>query len=209
MAILKISERGSGSQHAAETARNYPRPLTLAELFLLGPGAKSRLLLTSDSLGSPWQTALIPLVNICAQLLWPRCTSATFQEFLLSACQHMQIQAYVRLLSTWCDFNCHSRQFLLGSALLNMGEPEKACDWMIKGAGGIGTDPFLTSHLFSQDVNLGDYTPDQLTVMYFLKVINLFEQFGYHDHVIELAKTAIAICDENDANRVRKFENFI
>ena len=25
---------------------------------------------------------------------------------------------------------------------------------------------------------------------------------GYYDHVIELAKTAIAICDENDQNRV-------
>ena len=35
----------------------------------------------------------------------------------------MQIQQYVRLLSTWCDWNCQSRQFLLGSALLNMGEP--------------------------------------------------------------------------------------
>jgi len=46
-----------------------------------------------------------------------------FQEFLLSACQHLQIQQYVRLLSTWCDWNCQSRQFLLGSALLNMGEP--------------------------------------------------------------------------------------
>ena len=116
----------------------------------------------------------------------------------------MQIQEYVRLLSTWCDFNCHSRQFLLGSALLNMGEPEKACDWMIKGAGGIGTDAFLTSHLFSAEEldSIGDSTVDQLTVMYFLKVINLFEQFGYHDHVIELAKTAIAICDENDQNRV-------
>ena len=205
MAILKISDRSSGSQHAAEIARTYPRPLTLAELFLLGPGAKARSLLTNDSVGgSAWQTALMPLVNICAQLLWPRCAVSTFQEFLLSACQHMQIQEYVRLLSTWCDFNCHSRQFLLGSALLNMGEPDKACDWMIQGAGGIATDEFLNKHLFGHDemASIGDCSADQLTVMYFLKIIHLFEQFGYHDHVIELAKTAIAICDENDSNRV-------
>ena len=51
---------------------------------------------------------------------------------VLSACQFMQIQEYVRLLSTWCDWNCHSRQFLLGSALMNMGEPEKASDWMVQ-----------------------------------------------------------------------------
>ena len=77
----------------------------------------------------------------------------SFSAFLLTACQHMQIQEYVRLLSTWCDFNCHSRQFLLGSALLNMGEPEKACDWMIKGAGGIGTDVFLTRWIFHDFIN--------------------------------------------------------
>ena len=50
--------------------------------------------------------------------------------------------------------------------------------------------------------SIGDCSVDQLAVMYFLKVINLFEQFGYHDHVIELAQTAIAICDESDQNRV-------
>ena len=49
----------------------------------------------------------------------------------------LQVQEYVRLLSTWCDWNCHSRQFILGSALLNMGEPDKASDWMIKAAAGI------------------------------------------------------------------------
>ena len=50
---------------------------------------------------------------------------------------NQQVQEYVRLLSTWCDWNCHSRQFILGSALLHMGEPDKASDWMIKAAAGI------------------------------------------------------------------------
>ena len=115
----------------------------------------------------------------------------------------MQIQEYVRLLSTWCDYNCHSRQFLLGSALLNMGEPDKAFDWMIQAAGGVTVDPFLTKHLFSTEEidSLEDYSQDQLTVMYYLKVIALFEQFGYYENVIELAKTAIAVCDKDDANR--------
>ncbi len=30
----------------------------------------------------------------------------------------------------------------------------------------------------------------------------LFEQFGYYDCVIDLAKTAAAICDENDPDKV-------
>ena len=211
MAVLKISRQSTGTQHAAQVARTYPRPLTLSELFLLGPASKARLLLISNmdgNGGSPWQSALMPLVNICAQLLWPKCAVSAFQGFLLSACQHMQIQEYVRLMSTWCEHNCHSRQFLLGSALLNMGEPEKAYEWMIQAAGGIGVDTFLAKHLFSieeLDSLKADCTDavDQLTVMYYLKIIALFEQFGYYENVLDLAKTALAVCDENDPNRVR------
>ena len=211
MAVLKISRQSTGTQHAAQVARTYPRPLTLSELFLLGPASKARLLLISNmdgNGGSPWQSALMPLVNICAQLLWPKCAVSAFQGFLLSACQHMQIQEYVRLMSTWCEHNCHSRQFLLGSALLNMGEPEKAYEWMIQAAGGIGVDTFLAKHLFSieeLDSLKADCTDavDQLTVMYYLKIIALFEQFGYYENVLDLAKTALAVCDEKDPNRVR------
>ena len=43
---------------------------------------------------------------------------------------------------------------------------------------------------------------DRLQVLYFLKIISLFEQFGYNDFVIELANTALEICDEKDPNRV-------
>lgn len=201
MAVLKISDQHSGtSQQVTELARNCLRPLTLSELFLMGPGRIARNLLTSDTRGqqSTWNSILMPLVSISAQLLWPRCAVPTFQEFLLSACQHLQIQEYVRLLSTWCDWNCQSRQFLLGSALLNMGEPEKACDWMIQAASGVKSDRFLSKQLFPD----GDVTDgERLSVLYFLKVIQLFEQFGYYDCVIDLAKTAAAICDENDPDK--------
>ena len=145
MAVLRISESSSsqvGLERLARLARRSGRPLTISELFLRGPGgSKARSLLTSDMANaSPWHGLLMPLVNIVAQLLWPRCAVPDFQEFMLAACQHMHIQEYVRLLSTWCDCNCHSRQFLLGSALLHMGEPEKACDWMVGAAGGIPGD---------------------------------------------------------------------
>ena len=106
----------------------------------------------------------------------------------------MQVQEYVRLLSTWCDWNCHSRQFVLGSALLNMGEPDKASDWMVKAAAGIvnsasRSDRFLLMQLFSREEVEGlQDDADKLTVLYFLKVIQLFEQSGHYDFVIELAK---------------------
>ncbi len=164
MAVLRLSgaanhhhQRGPsaassayvGAESLAQLARASRRPFTLAELFLRGPGgARARQLLSVSSAGGKpaaaetgaWRSALAPLVSIAAQLLWPRCAVSAFQEFLLTACQHMQIQEYVRLLSTWCEWNCHSRQFLLGSALLSMGEPEKAADWMVKAAGGVPTD---------------------------------------------------------------------
>jgi nuclear pore complex protein Nup160 len=217
MAVLKISDNkkhalggsAEASAHqAAQIARTSSRPLTLSELFLRGPGSKARSLLTTNQSDhcSPWYTVLTPLVNISAQLLWPRCAVPAFQQFLLAACQHMQIQEYVRLLSTWCDYYCHSRQFLLGSALLNMAEPEKACDWMIQAVGGVVSDRFLSSQIFSRQ-ELGDEEENvdaltkRLTNLYFLKVIQLFEQFGYYDYVIDLAETAMGVCDEADPDR--------
>ena len=117
----------------------------------------------------------------------------------------MQIQEYVRLLSTWCDWNCHSRQFLIGSALLSTGEPDKACDWMIQAVGGIGNDPFLTNHLFNaaSDKSVGSMTPSRMNVTYFLKIIHLFEQFGYYEQVIELANAAMVVCDDANPDKVK------
>ncbi len=39
-------------------------------------------------------------------------------------------------------------------------------------------------------------------VLYFLKVIELFDKFGYYDFVVELAKTALAVCDSDNPNKV-------
>ena len=116
----------------------------------------------------------------------------------------------MRLLGTWCDCNCHSRQFLLGSALLHMGEPEKACDWMVDAAGGIPGDRFLLAQLFTrQELSDCGENLEKLQVLYFLKIIRLFEQFGYNDFVIELANTALDICDEGDPNRVKNLSSQI
>jgi hypothetical protein len=50
MAVLKISEHhGAEGQHVTELAKNCQRPLTLSELFIMGPGRKARSLLTSDT----------------------------------------------------------------------------------------------------------------------------------------------------------------
>ena len=117
MAVLNISSTGSSSTSSSQLARLTrlsSRPLTLSELFLIGPGGvKARSLLTSDTDHSAsWHSVLMPLVNISAQLLWPRCAISTFQEFLLSACQHMQIQVNTRHVSSMI----HSARLSLASS---------------------------------------------------------------------------------------------
>ena len=74
---------------------------------------------------------------------------------------------------------------------------------MVQAASGIRTDRFMTQQLFP-NVDL-TMDADRLTVLYFIKVIQLFEQFGFYDCVIDLARTAAAICDENDPDKVNSW----
>lgn len=76
---------------------------------------------------------------------------------------------------------------------------------MIRAAGGIPGDSFLVRQILREEMMEMEDDNDggKLQVLYFLKVIELFQQFGYYDFVIELAKTALDICDAEDPNRVR------
>jgi len=99
--------------------------------------------------------------------VWPVCRHFVFPEFLLASGQHLLIQEYVRLLHGWCEWNNCSRKFLLGSALLDMGEPYKAYDLLVQAAKGITTDDFMASKLVPSADNLSE---QQLLVLYYLKV---------------------------------------
>jgi len=189
MAVLKLNDSSTSSAQAKEN-------MSILELFLAGPGTRVRSVV-GDVCGDAWLLALPPLTNMTAQLLWPRCAAPTFLHFLLTSCQHILIQQYCRLLSTWCDWHCHARQFLLATALLNMCEQEKAVDLFISAAGGVPQDLFLTEHL----LNLTGETPDDLTVAYFLRVISLLEQFSCPDLVITMAETGLAVTPQTHPER--------
>lgn len=94
MAVLRISE---SSYSTSELARINSHPLTLSELFLRGPGGSCAraLLARSNSDAASVSVILNPLISVAAQMLWPKCAVPTFQEFLLSACQHLQIQVII------------------------------------------------------------------------------------------------------------------
>merc|ERR550519_2406247 len=191
LAVLRLGEDSTNSPHSVR------EHASILEMFLVGPGSRVRAVVGDLSGWDAWLTALPPLTNMTAQLLWPRCAAPTFLHFLLVSCQHALIQKYCRILSTWCDWHCHARQFLLATALLNMCEQEKAVDLFLSAAGGVPQDQFLTEHL----LNLTGDTADDLTVSYFLRVISLLELFSCPDMVITMAETGIAVAPQTHPER--------
>lgn len=125
------------------------------------------------------------------QLVWPVCRHFVFPEFLLASCQHLQIQEYVRLLHGWCEWNNCSRKFLLGSALLDMGEPYKAYDLLVQAAKGITTDEFMATKLVP---SAGILSEQRLLVLYYLKVcefsVNVFSTLQVIALTVSVVMTA-------------------
>ncbi len=141
----------------------------------------------------------------------------TFGEWLISSCQHILIQEYVRLLNRWCEWNSCSRHFILAVSLLESGEANKAFDLFMKAASGVLTEPFLEKIILNPSsgntqliaVNVTEFkkkyflfadgiTYNMALTQYYLKVIKLFEQHLALDHVIALARAAIGVLDKTD-----------
>jgi len=193
LAVLRLQDKSSSIVYKDDKASNS----SLLELFLEGPGRVVRVAVGESRGEDCWSRALPPITNMTAQLLWPRCASPTFLNFLLRSSQHQIVQNYCRMLSTWCDWHPYARQFLLGASLLNMGEEEKALDLFISAVGGVPQDRFLTVDL----LDLQGETQDDLTVDYFIKVVSLLEQLPCPDLVISLTETARAVCPQDHKER--------
>ncbi|XP_064635378.1 nuclear pore complex protein Nup160-like isoform X2 [Lineus longissimus] len=192
LAALDLSE-SSAAANQLIGAQN----LSLLELFLHGiGGSQTRYLLANTELLEEERTAFwtVPL-----QLLWPLNGSFLFPEFLMEKCQYLQLQEYVRLLSGWCELNLSSRMFLLGHCYLNTREPYKAVDCLLNASHDVSDEVFLFDRLL-QVPQPEDVDGKKMTILYYLKVIKLFEQFDYPDIVIALATTAISKADDDDLN---------
>ncbi|XP_076237550.1 nuclear pore complex protein Nup160 [Calliopsis andreniformis] len=177
------------------------RSVSLLELFIQSNGAMhAHNLMVHTNLDSttliPWHYGMLTHVTLIAQLIWPRSGNFIFPEWLLSSCQFLLVQEYVRLLNTWCEWNSASRKFILAVALLEMGEAQKACDHFLRASGGILTDEFLANALLESTI----LTKNNSLIQYYLKVIKLFEEHNAFDCVIQLAETAILMADKDDPN---------
>ncbi|CAD6237041.1 GSCOCG00002109001-RA-CDS [Cotesia congregata] len=191
---LKLNEGRVTSRHQRSTS--------LLELFIQSSGAKHAYTLMANNMELdastlvPWHFGMLTHVNLIGQLISPLCGNFVFPEWLLSSCQFNLVQDYVRLLSTWCEWNSASRKFILAVSLLELGETNKACDQFLRASNGILTDKFLASILL-------DATPgsdSNALVQYYLKIIELFEQHGPSKYIIELAETAITIAEKDNPN---------
>lgn len=195
LSLLKLADS------KVSVIQRQQRSLSLLELFIQSGGAKhaQKLLATTLPESSAlilWHYGMLTHATLIAQLVWPRSGNFIFPEWLLSSCQFLLVQEYVRLLSTWCEWNSASRKFILAVSLLEMGEPQKACDQFLRSSNGVLTDYFIAETFLESSA----ISENNALVNYYLKVIELFDQHNASDCVIELAETAIAIADKDDPN---------
>ncbi|XP_042215921.1 nuclear pore complex protein Nup160-like [Homarus americanus] len=195
-ATLSLSD-GPGVVH------NPGRPATVLQLFFLSSGGDQARALVRPSLddstgtGYPdcgWARLLMPLATTVAQLAWPISRCLVLVEWLVWGGQHGAVQEYVRLLQPWCEWNSCSRKFLLGVALLNQGEATKAARLLLAALEGVVTEDFLGVKVAGG----GQETlPDQLRVMYCLRVIRLLEQSGQPALALQVAQEGVAMASSN------------
>ncbi|XP_070200542.1 nuclear pore complex protein Nup160-like isoform X2 [Littorina saxatilis] len=195
LASLELSESGG-----FPATRQATQLITVLESFIQGVGgsqARLQVSMTTDSDSqATWSLHLMTFVHSLARLVWPLRDEPVFPEFLAGSCQYMALQEYVRLLHSWCDWNDAAAMFFLGLSYLYFDEPHKASQCFISASDGIATETFL-SHKLLQGAEGSHRT---LTILYYLKVIGQFEEYGMPDLVISLANKAICMADPDDPN---------
>lgn len=129
--------------------------------------------------------------------------SFIFGEWLLGSCQHTSIQEYVRLLNSWCEWNNCSRHFIAAVSLLENGQTHKSFDLFMQASKGVLSESFLRRITIPRDNYAEDITQNQAICLYYLKVIQLFQQHSALNYVIALAKSAIGILNTTDPQLVK------
>ncbi|XP_066259653.1 nuclear pore complex protein Nup160 homolog [Euwallacea similis] len=177
----------------ASNVRPQRSTYSLLELFTCSTGGQeARKLFTkidfSEKTMAYWHLSLLPFVSSLRYVLWPLRTNTILPEWLVSSGQHVWLQQYVKLLVSWCDWNISSCSFLLAVSFLTSGENYKALNLFEIAAKGVITEPFLQKLI-------KDHSENQALILYYLKVIQLFELHSARDCAIQTANTALTIAD--------------
>lgn len=169
---------------------------SLLELFTLSTGGhEARKTFAkidyNEEAMAHWHLSLLPFTSYLRHILWPLKNSTVLAEWLVSSGQHVWLQQYVRLLSSWCDWNISSCSFLLAVSFLTSSENYKALDLFEIAAKGIFNEPFLQNRILKGQKDATAY------ISYYLKAIQLFELHKARDCAIQMANTALSIVEPN------------
>ncbi|XP_073947208.1 nuclear pore complex protein Nup160 [Choristoneura fumiferana] len=169
-----------------------------AAAYAAGAGGRAaRAQLAAARAPKHWHQALPLMAYHLAHQLWAVSGGFEFGWWLACINQPRLVQNYVTMLEPWCEWNACSRQFILGLSLLDLSDAEGAYTAFCKAAKGVSTEPFLRQLVAAPDARL---TQHQALVLYYMKVIKLFEIHDAGACVVRLAETAISIADKDDPN---------
>ncbi|CAG4950070.1 unnamed protein product [Colias eurytheme] len=160
-------------------------------------GARARAHLATARAHTAWHRALPLLAYHLAHQLWAVSGGFEFGWWLASINQPRLVQNYVNMLEPWCEWNSCSRQFILGLSLLELEDAEGAYTAFCRAAKGVSSEPFLRQLVAEPRDRLAHH---HALVLYYMKVIKLFEIHDAGACVVRLAETAISIADKDDPN---------
>ncbi|CAH2239317.1 jg6882 [Pararge aegeria aegeria] len=192
---LKLTALGGESAESSSTAETVGG--AAAAYAAAAGGRRARTHLAAARAPTHWHQALPLMAYHLAHQLWAVSGGFEFGWWVASINQPRLVQNYVALLEPWCEWNACSRQFILGLALLELDDAEGAYTAFCRAAKGVSTEPFLRNLVATPDARL---TQHQALVLYYMKVIKLFEIHDAGACVVRLAETAISIADKDDPN---------
>ncbi|XP_076878725.1 LOW QUALITY PROTEIN: nuclear pore complex protein Nup160 [Brachyhypopomus gauderio] len=190
LSVLKLTDSA-----ALAPNRSVLNPQTVVELFYQNVARK---VIVSQLFGQQgaeagqtplhWPQLISSVVHLLAQHLWPSNPSFLFPECMMGNCQYTQLQEYVRLIGPWCQANVGSCRFILGQAYLASGEGHKALQCFQEAAAEVEKEEFLM-----RVTGMGE-EPNTAAprLLYYNKVLQLLEDVGLPELVINLATLAIS-----------------
>ncbi|KAK1804685.1 hypothetical protein P4O66_020668 [Electrophorus voltai] len=170
---------GQRGAEASQTPLHWPQLISSVVTLLsqhLGGG--------NSSIQTPGLHGLSPYIMTS----WPTNPGFLFPECLMGNCQYTQLQEYVRLIGPWCQANVGSCRFVLGQAYLASGEGQKALQCFQEAAEVVKEEEFLM-RLTGLEEETNTTAP---RLSYYNKVLQLLEDIGLPELVINLATLAIS-----------------
>ncbi|XP_053680433.1 nuclear pore complex protein Nup160 homolog [Anopheles nili] len=145
----------------------------------------------SQTCYSAMTLSLAQKTNLIISYICPSSDDFLFGEWLSNNDLHLHIDAYVRLLSNWCEWNSCSRNFIRAKSYLALGDTFKALDLFPLSLKGIQTERVLQKFLRHSEKDRTYISPYATITTFYLRLIRLFDVYGAQDGVMKLVHSGI------------------